>query len=195
MLVLFVLIAAYLLGSVPFGVILARGKGVDLRQVGSGNIGATNAARALGKGMGAFVLLLDAGKATLPIVLCGWLFRDHPHRDWLLPGIGAAALCGHVFPVFLGFHGGKGVATAFGTFVALEPRAALLGALTYAVGYGASRISSVGSLSALLLFPLWLRLCHAPEPTWAFLCFALALILYRHRGNIRRLLHRQEWKV
>ncbi len=195
MLALFALLAVYLLGSIPFGLIVARRRGIDLQKVGSGNIGATNAARALGKGWGGFVLLLDAAKATVPVFICGWILRDHPRREWMQAAVGVAALCGHVFSVFLRFHGGKGVATTVGCLLALEPEAALLGLLAFAVAYRLTRISSVGSLSAVLLFPLWLHLCHASAPTWAFTCFALFLILLRHEGNIRRLLRRQERKV
>jgi glycerol-3-phosphate acyltransferase PlsY len=188
-------LSAYLLGSIPFGVIVARAHGVDLQKVGSGNIGATNAARAMGKGVGVLVLLLDAAKATLPVWLCGRIFVGHPQRAWILAAVSAAALCGHVFPFFLRFHGGKGVATAFGALVALSPPAALLGLVTYALCYGWTRISSVGSLSALLLLPLWLYLFHAPLPTFCFAGFAFFLVVFRHTGNIRRLLSRQESKL
>ncbi len=186
---------AYLLGSIPFGVILSRAHGIDLQKIGSGNIGATNASRALGKGWGGLVLLLDAAKATLPLLLCARLFTDHPQREWVLMAVAAAAFLGHVFSVFLRFHGGKGVATAFGAFLALSPRAAALGVLTYAVAYGMTRISSVGSLCAVLLFPLWLLLLAAPPPTWCFAGLVFTVVLYRHKGNIRRLLHREERRV
>lgn len=189
------LLFGYLLGSIPFGVLVARRRGIDLRQVGSRNIGATNAARALGRGWGALVLGLDAGKAALPVLLCGALWAGHPQRLWLQVAVASAAFLGHLYSIFLGFAGGKGVAAAFGAFLALLPQAALLGLMSYALGYGLSRMSSVGSLCAVLLFPLWLYLFDAPRPLWAFCGLVLVLVPYRHRGNIRRLLRREERRV
>jgi glycerol-3-phosphate acyltransferase PlsY len=187
------LLAGYLLGSIPFGVLIARARGVDLRAVGSGNIGATNAARALGKRWGVLVLVLDAGKAALPILL----FRAFTGGGQALceVAIGAGAFVGHLFPLYLRFRGGKGVATAFGAFLGLQPLCALLGLLTWAVAYGVSRISSVGSLCAVLLFPLWLWLLGAPPVHFGFAGFLLVLILIRHRGNIRRLWRHQEGRI
>jgi glycerol-3-phosphate acyltransferase PlsY len=139
---------AYLLGSIPFGVVLARARGVDLRTVGSGNIGATNAARALGKKLGAVVLLCDALKGLLPVLLARHLTAGHPHADWLVAGTALAAFLGHLFPVYQRFRGGKGVATALGVFLAVAPFAALGAVLVYAAAYALWRISAVGSLAA-----------------------------------------------
>jgi glycerol-3-phosphate acyltransferase PlsY len=193
------ILAAYLLGSIPFGLVLARLRHIDLRSVGSGNIGATNAARALGKRLGLLVLLLDAGKAVLPIWLCRRYFGDRPELEsqlpWLLCAVGAAAFIGHLLPIFAGFRGGKGVATAFGCFLALEPRAALLSLVVYIAAYGISRISSVGSLVAVGSFPLFLYLTAARQPSYVLAAGLLVLILVRHLGNIQRLLARREPKV
>jgi glycerol-3-phosphate acyltransferase PlsY len=193
------ILGAYLLGSIPFGLVIARLRHIDLRAVGSGNIGATNAARALGKRLGLLVLGLDAAKAMLPIYLCRCYFADRPERaaqlPWLLIAVGAAAFIGHLLPLFAGFRGGKGVATAFGCFLALEPRAALLGFVSYATAYAVSRISSVGSLLAVLTFPLWLYLTGAQLPSYVLAVVLLLLIVVRHRGNIQRLLARREPKV
>lgn len=186
---------SYLCGSIPFGVLLARHRGVNLRDIGSGNIGATNAARALGKRTGLLVLLLDAAKATLPILVCRRLFACHPARDWLLCTVAAAGVLGHVFSVFLRFRGGKGVATALGAFLGLQPIAAALGVFTYALGYAVTRISSVGSLLAAASFPAWLLLLRAPRPYFVFAGFVWALIAYTHRDNLRRLLHRTELRL
>jgi len=199
MAVVIALFLSYLLGSVPFGLVVAHFKRVDLRSVGSGNIGATNAARALGKGWGLIVLLLDAGKAALPVVLGRAYFAGRPEYaaqlDWILAGLAAAAFVGHLLPVFAGFRGGKGVASALGAFLVLQPKAALLGALVYVVAYGATRISSVGSLLAVLSFPLWLYLTSASAPSFALSGLLLLLIVVRHRDNLQRLLARKETRV
>ena len=120
-------------------------RGVDVREKGSGNIGATNVARVAGKGLGVLVLVLDALKGALPVLLA----RSVEPAGSLVPAaVGLAAFAGHVAPPWLGFRGGKGVATALGVLAVLAPRAALAGALTYAVVLAALRISSVGSLLA-----------------------------------------------
>lgn len=190
---------AYLLGSIPFGLLIARLRKVDLRSVGSGNIGATNAARALGKKWGLFVLLLDAGKAALPVLICLYYLSALPSlapwAGWLAAAAAAAAFLGHLYPLFAGFRGGKGVATGFGGFLALEPRAALLGFFVYATTYGLSRISSLGSLLAVLSFPLFLYLTAARMPSYILATGELLLILLRHRENIRRLVARKEQRV
>ncbi|MCS6912748.1 MAG: glycerol-3-phosphate 1-O-acyltransferase PlsY [Myxococcales bacterium] len=186
-------LCGYLPGSIPFGVLIARAHGIDLRQVGSGNIGATNAARALGRAWGVVVLVLDAAKAAVPMLLVG---RFQPMVQaggpWTPVVVGAGAFVGHLWPIFFRLRGGKGVATAFGAFLVLQPAAALAGLLTYALVYGATRISSVGSLAAALLFPLWLYLLQAPPAHMIFAAMVLALILWRHRSNIARLVRRRE---
>jgi glycerol-3-phosphate acyltransferase PlsY len=188
-------LVGYLLGSIPFGLIVARLRRVDLRTVGSGNIGATNAARALGRGFGVLVLVLDAAKAALPILAARHFFRDAPHREWIEVGVALAAFLGHLFPVFAGFRGGKGVATAFGSFVALAPLPALLGLATYALLVGVTRISSIGSICAVLSFPIWLRVFAASRACFALAGAFLVMILLKHRGNIARLWRRQEQRV
>ena len=188
-------VLSYLLGSISFGLVLARLRRVDLRNVGSGNIGATNVARAMGKGWGVLVMALDAAKAAVPLWLAEIYFAADPRRDWILVGMAAAAFVGHLFPIFSGFRGGKGVATALGAFVALAPKAAGLGFLTYAVVYAIFRISSVGSLCAVLSFPAWLYLVGAPRPTYVLAAGLLVGILLTHRGNLARLFKGQEKKL
>src|SRR5512142_62018 len=140
--------AAYLSGSVPYGLLLTRRlAGVDIRTIGSGNIGATNAARAGGRGLGLLVLALDVGKAVVPVVVARALLRGAPAADAWLTAVACAAFAGHVYPVWLRFKGGKGVATGLGIFVVLAPWAALAGAAAYAVVYGLTRMSSLGSLA------------------------------------------------
>lgn len=186
---------SYLLGSISFGLVLARLRGVDLRSTGSGNVGATNAARAMGKRWGVLVMVLDALKAVVPLLVGALLFAEDPARDTILAAMATAAFLGHLYPIFHGFAGGKGVATAFGIFLTLEPKAALLGFVTYALAYGLSRISSVGSLLAALLFPLWLFLTHARLTSYYLAVGLLSMIVLKHRSNIARLLARSESKL
>lgn len=192
---LLLILVGYLCGSIPFGLVIAHFRRVDLRAVGSGNIGATNAARALGKGYGLLVLVLDALKATGPILLAERCLASHPDKQWIVVGVAAAAFIGHLLPVFARFAGGKGVATALGCFVAIAPGPALCGAATWLVLFGLTRISSVGSLGAVLTFPLWLYVFSASPPVYALAGLFLLLILWRHRGNIARLWSRKEQRL
>jgi glycerol-3-phosphate acyltransferase PlsY len=187
----------YLSGSVPYGVVLARLLlGVDVRQVGSGNIGATNVARAGGKTLGVVVVILDAAKAIVPVLLARHLLRGSARADLWVMAVAVAAFAGHLFPVWLGFRGGKGVATGLGIFAVLAPWAALAGVVVYLVAYAASRISSVGSLAGTAVCALGAFVQHgAASPiSWAGLAIA-ALIFVRHHENIRRLLRGEERKM
>lgn len=193
-----ILLAAYLCGSIPFGLVIVRAvAGVDLRKVGSGNIGATNAGRVVGKTWGIIVLLLDAVKGAGPTLLAPWfaemlgLAVDLPTARVLA---GSAAILGHMFPVWLGFRGGKGVATALGAVVVLAPLATLVAGATFAAVFALTRIVSLGSILAALVFAgaqLWLMRPDPFSPDQRSLAlFALAipaLILVRHAGNIARL--------
>jgi glycerol-3-phosphate acyltransferase PlsY len=182
--------AAYLCGSIPFGLFIARAKtGQDVRTVGSGNIGATNVARAAGFTAAAATLVLDALKGLLPVLLAAHFAEP---RSPLLPAACAvAAVIGHCFPLWLGFRGGKGVATGLGVSLALAPWAALAGGLAWLALYKLSRISSVGSLAGVAV-----AVGVAVFTADRFAVFGLAavavIILLRHTGNIRRLLNRQE---
>jgi glycerol-3-phosphate acyltransferase PlsY len=144
MLTALVLLAAFLLGSIPTGVLVARHKGVDLRKVGSGNIGATNVGRALGSRWAALVLIIDATKGALPVLVLGRLLAD----PWLAALGGMAAVLGQVFSIFLRGRGGKGVATSLGAGMALAPIATLACLGTFLVLYAVFRIVSIGSLAA-----------------------------------------------
>ncbi len=183
----------YLLGSVPSGYLVARAaRGVDVRAVGSGNTGATNVVRAAGVGPGLLVLLLDAGKGTLAVLLAGVLF---PGAAGLQALAGLSAFAGHVAPFTLGFRGGKGVATALGVLAVLVPAAALAGVVAYAVFFLWTRISSVGSLAAGAA--ALAAAAYFPGTRLAVgLTGALYLaILLTHRGNIRRLWRRLERRL
>ncbi len=184
------LLLGYLAGSVPFGVLLTRWfRGVDVRQSGSGNIGATNVTRVAGKKLGAVVLLLDALKGALAVALALWLMPEAPRVHAV---VGLSAFLGHVYPVWLKLSGGKGVATALGVLIVLAPLGALAGALVYAGLVAAWRVSSVGSLAggvtAVAVASLTAR---ASEYAWLS-ALLFALILWTHRGNIQRLLRRTE---
>jgi glycerol-3-phosphate acyltransferase PlsY len=179
----------YLAGSIPFGYLLGRlVLGVDVRTVGSGNIGGTNVARAGGKALGITVIALDAAKAIVPILLARRFLGGGPRAELLVVLVAVSAFVGHLFPVWLGFRGGKGVATALGIFVVLAPWGALAGIAVYAVAYAATRISSVGSLAGTAACAAGAFLQHGPASpiSWAGVALA-ALIVLRHRENIRRI--------
>jgi acyl phosphate:glycerol-3-phosphate acyltransferase len=184
------LVLGYLAGSIPFGVLLTRWvRGVDVRQSGSGNIGATNVTRVAGKKLGAGVLLLDALKGALAVLLALWL---HPESPRLHVAVGLAAFLGHVYPVWLKLQGGKGVATALGVLVVLVPLAALSAALVYAGLVAAWRVSSVGSLAGGVT-AVGVAALTARAPEYSGLALLLfVLILWTHRGNILRLWRRTE---
>ncbi|ATB36723.1 glycerol-3-phosphate acyltransferase [Cystobacter fuscus] len=184
------LLLGYLAGSIPFGVLLTRWvRGVDVRQSGSGNIGATNVTRVAGKKLGAVVLVLDALKGALAVGLALWLLPGEPRMH---AAVGLAAFLGHVYPVWLKLQGGKGVATALGVLVVLVPLAALSAAFVYAGLVAAWRVSSVGSLAGGVTAVVVAALT-APSLEYAGLSALLfVLILWTHRGNIHRLLRRTE---
>jgi glycerol-3-phosphate acyltransferase PlsY len=185
------LCGAFAVGSIPTGVIVARARGVDLRKVGSGNIGATNVGRALGKGWAIFVLLIDALKGYLPAALAP---RCLP--PLLVTAVALAAVLGHMFSVFLKGRGGKGVATSLGAALALAPLAALCSAGAYLVLYAAFRISSVGSLVAVAGFPLALYLTGDHQRAhYLFAAVIAVLVIARHKENLRRLIRGEEFKA
>jgi glycerol-3-phosphate acyltransferase PlsY len=185
-------LAAYVAGSIPFGLVVASGKGVDLRAVGSGNIGATNVARALGKPWAILVMLADAAKGFVPVTLGQHL--GLPPRDVALAGL--AAIVGHMFTIFLRGRGGKGVATSLGVAVALSPPAAFCGLGLYVVAYLLLRLSSVGSLLGIWSFPVFATLLGGLPRPYLYLATVVALLVtFRHRENIRRLLRGEEKKT
>ena len=199
-------VGAYLLGSVPFGLVLTRiATGQDVRKVGSGNIGASNVARAAGKAVGVLTLVLDAAKASIPMLLAFRAFSPDGRavaESWAV-AVGLAAFIGHIYPLWLGFKGGKGVATALGVFLVLAPIPTLFAFVAYGIAYATTRISSLGSLSgtAVCCIGTFVQ-CFivggssawsSPVP-WAGLAVAVVIVL-RHRANIERLLKGSERKV
>lgn len=174
---------AYLLGSVPTGYILGHLSGIDVRKAGSGNVGATNVARVAGKKLGALTLIGDAAKGFIPVCLARALGMD----DGAMALAALAAFLGHLYPVFLRFHGGKGVATALGALAALAPAATGVLLLVFLIVVAASRIVSLASMIAACAAPLVVWLLDYP-PVIAGLAAAMALyIIWRHRENVRRL--------
>jgi len=183
----------YLLGSVPTGYLVARAvRGVDVRAVGSGNVGATNVARAAGVRPALLVLVLDAGKGALAVLLAGTLVPGVPFLQ-ALAGLGA--FLGHVAPVWLGFRGGKGVATALGVLAVLVPAAALAGVLAYTVVFLCTRISSLGSLIAAPVALAAAARWPGTRLSVGLTSTLLLAILWTHRGNIRRLWRRVERRL
>lgn len=205
------IIAAYLMGSIPFGLLIGKARGIDLREHGSGNIGATNAFRVLGRRLGSVCFALDVLKGSAPVLISG----AHMHtlgrgglgaaQTGMWMAVGLAAVLGHVFPIFLRFKGGKGVATAFGALVAFWPWvtvAAAAALIAWIVVVRLTRYVSAASLTAALVLPAAMLLCHVsawPPGTdgvrwapggWPFVGVAIALsalVIWKHRGNIARL--------
>ena len=180
------LAAAYFVGSVPFAIVLVRlFRGVDVRTQGSGNAGATNVLRTAGKALAAGTMLLDILKGALAVLLMQAVTYD---ARWL----GAAAVCvtlGHVFPVWFAFRGGKGVATAIGSFGVLAPGAVLAVVGAFVLVVATTRFVSLGSITAACLLPLAMRLLfHAPDAEVAAAAATTFLLVVSHRANIRRLL-------
>ena len=188
--------ASYLLGSIPFGLLLGRFvAGVDVRQEGSGNIGATNVARTAGRRLGVLTLVLDAAKGAIPVGIAAWALGV-PHDGSWPAAAGLAAFLGHVFPVWLRFRGGKGVATALGAFLALTPWLTLGAALVFGVVFAASKVVSVSSLAATAALAGGAALVHGKgAPVTQVALFVLLVIGVRHQSNIRRMLRGDESRL
>jgi glycerol-3-phosphate acyltransferase PlsY len=181
---LFVIALAYLAGSIPTGVLLGRLAGIDVRSAGSGNIGATNVARTAGRTLGILTLVGDALKGLLPVLVSRALGFDAA----IVAATAVAALVGHVFSVFLRFHGGKGVATGVGVLIGLAPAMAPIPVAIFALAMASSKIVSLSSILAALSAPVAIALLGYPSAT-SFAAFVMAgLIVLRHRQNISRLL-------
>ena len=183
------IIAAYLLGSIPVGLLISRfSQGVDPRQAGSKNIGATNVMRVAGKKAAALTLIGDLLKGFLPVAAARLL--DLPEQALLLVGLGA--ILGHIFPVFLKFKGGKGVATSFGVFLSLAPLIALIALLIWIAGISLSKYSSVGALCAFAALP-FLAVLLKPEMKFILFSTIISILVYiRHMENIQRLIAGRE---
>jgi len=203
------LVAAYLVGAIPFGYLIGRARGVDLFAVGSGNIGATNAARVLGRKYGILVFVLDFLKGAIPVASIVPLARELAPGaetalgppDVLRVGAALLAFLGHLFPIYLGFRGGKGIATGAGTMFVLVPGPAVLAVLVWVVVLFASRIVSLASLAAVTIL-LLARLATTPAPfalealpVTLYLFVGAGFVIAKHHGNIQRLLAGTENRI
>jgi glycerol-3-phosphate acyltransferase PlsY len=203
------IITAYLLGSIPFGLIIAKAHGKNLRSIGSGNIGATNLSRALGKKWAYFCFFLDVAKGLLPAALAAGFISSPPSVTelFLALAVGCAAILGHIFPIYVKFRGGKGVATSFGVALGLWPYYTICAAvalLIWAITVLIWRYISLASIAASVAFPLTLALVIALTPRWNFadlwplFIAAVAIpvmVIVRHRENIKRLIAGTESKI
>lgn len=185
---------AYFLGSVPFGILVTRlfDRSVDLRAVGSGNIGATNVARAVGKAAGILTLFLDAGKGIFAMSLTH-MFTEGRADAWLAL-VGAAVFLGHVFPVSMNFRGGKGVATALGIVLFLSPVTTFILLVVFSLVVYFTRYVSLGSLCAAAGLPLMMAFLATSRHFVTLSLVMTFLVFYTHRENIRRLLSGEEKK-
>lgn len=186
-------VGGYLLGSIPFGLIATRlGGAGDIRKIGSGNIGATNVLRSGRKDLAAITLLGDAGKGVLAVLLARWLTNDSAA---IVALAGGAAFLGHLFPVWLKFKGGKGVATFYGVLLAACWPVGVLAALTWLAVAALFRISSLAALTAAVLAAPFALATDQPYPMMVLALFMAVLIFIRHRENIARLLKGEEPKI
>ena len=185
-----VVIVAYLIGSIPFGYLIVRmsGRG-DVRQTGSGGTGATNVSRRAGKAAGVLTLILDAFKGATA-VLIAMRFGN----GWLIAAAAIAVIVGHIFPVWLGFRGGKGVATAAGVFVVLAPFALLCAGVAFLIVFLFTKYVSLGSITAAAIIPLAGWLTNLTSATLTSAVVGAALVIFAHRANIARLLNGTEPK-
>lgn len=185
MVTILLIAVGYGLGSIPTGLLIAHWQaGVDIRQHGSGNIGMTNVLRAVGKGAAVLTLAGDLAKGIIPVLLaCFWLTSP-----WTIGLVALAAIIGHTYPLFAGFHGGKGVATSLGAFILLLPGPLLIACMVFAACVAFQRQVSLGSLAAAAVLPIVALFWGAPAPYVVYTALAAALIWYRHGENIHRLL-------
>ena len=194
-----VLIIAYLIGSIPFGYLIVRTKGGgDVRQIGSGGTGATNVSRRAGKAAGVLTLLLDASKGAAAVLIAQMVSGG----DWVRAAAAIAVIVGHIFPVWLGFRGGKGVATGVGVFLVLAPMALLCAGVVFVSIVFFTRYVSLGSMMAAVLIPLfvWLQSVFVDpvadlRPLLVAAVVGALLIVFAHRGNIQRLARGTESRI
>jgi len=203
MILIIVVIVSYLLGSIPFGYLIVRKTvGADIRETGSGGTGATNVSRRAGKAAGIYTLVLDALKGAVAVVWAVVLVGSSSHSAWIVTAAAIAVIVGHIFPVWLKFRGGKGVATGVGVFLMLAPIALVCAGILFLAIVLFTRYVSLGSVVAAATIPLfvWLQSVFVtpvadlrPLLTAAVVC--AALIVFAHRGNIGRLAHGTEAQI
>jgi glycerol-3-phosphate acyltransferase PlsY len=199
-----VIFISYLLGSIPFGYLIVRlTKGADIRETGSGGTGATNVSRRAGKVAGVVTLLLDALKGSAAVLLAHWLLQDSAgdYRSWWIAAAAVAVIVGHMFPIWLRFRGGKGVATGVGVFLVIAPFAVALAAVVFVLLGWRTRYVSLGSIVAAVTIPFFVLLQDALirpvaslTPMMAAAAAGSILIIFAHRANLRRLIEGTESK-
>ncbi len=191
---LLLLVFAFFFGSIPWGYIIGKLKGVDLRKVGSGNIGATNVLRIIGKKEALITLLLDISKGVIPVLVVKML-PSYGDNLLLMGLVGIFSILGHCYTPFLKFKGGKGVATSIGVLLAYMPLAGLITILIWIITFKISKISSVGALISFALLPVNAYLLNYSEEVKLFAFLFTAIIYLRHIQNIKRLLKGTESKI
>jgi len=188
-----IFLISYLLGSIPFALVVSLPRGVDPRKAGSKNPGATNVARLLGKKWGIITFIGDSGKGILALIIASHFVKNlNLPADVVLPWVAFFAVLGHLFSIFLKLKGGKGVATTIGTFLYLAPKAMLLSLVFFVIAVAITDFVSVGSLTATLLLPVFLYLFNYPFHYIASALFLTVLIWIKHKENIKRLLRGEE---
>ena len=193
---LFALLLGYLLGSLPSGFLAGKWcKGIDLRTIGSGSTGATNVLRNVGKKPALVVFLVDVAKGAAAVLLAGALTQSNPLNDWIQVLAGLAALAGHIWPVWLGFKGGKAVATGLGLFLGLAWPVGLACFGVFMAVFSLSRIVSLASVVAAVSLPLLMAAGSDSNADLVVALVAMLLVLWRHRSNIQRLINGTEPRV
>jgi len=186
------IVAAYLFGSIPFGYLLGLLKGVDITKHGSGNVGATNVARVLGKPYGVLVYILDFLKGFIPTLIAVKLYGAD---SWITTLVGLAVVLGHMFSIFLGFRGGKGVATASGVLFAINPLLGFLVLTVWAIVFKLTGYVSVGSIAAAFAAIFFAGMMKLPFNLLFLVTIVAVLVVVKHSSNIERLLSGRELKV
>jgi acyl phosphate:glycerol-3-phosphate acyltransferase len=197
-----IIFAGYLLGSIPFGYLIVRAKaGADIRETGSGGTGATNVSRRAGKFAGLLTLVLDALKGVAAVFLARFIAGPDQNTGWLVAAAGLTVIVGHMYPVWLGFRGGKGVATGLGVFLGLAPLAAAFAAILFLIVVVLTRYVSAGSIAAAVALPLfvWLQNKYVKAgaeqgPILLVATIGALLLVFAHRANIVRLMQGRENK-
>jgi glycerol-3-phosphate acyltransferase PlsY len=195
-------VLSYLIGSIPTGFLIGRARGIDLRQHGSGNIGATNAMRVLGKGLGVFVLIVDLLKGwisayAIPIIVKKILFPEIDQSAMAVCSVfaGVGAVIGHTYTVWLGFNGGKGIATSAGVFLALTPVATLICLGIWLIIVVTTRLVSLGSIIAAILLPILVGVTARQRLILVVTVIVSILVIWRHKSNISRLINGTESRI
>jgi len=181
----------YALGSVPFAFLLARRAGIDVRVAGSGNVGAANVLRTTGTPLGIATVVLDVSKGAAAVLIA----QSIAGTAAAMAAAGVAAIVGHIYPVWLRFHGGKGVAVAAGVFGVLTPLATLAALAVFSLVVFVTRFVSLGSIAASVTLPPAATFAGAPRQVLLATCVSSGLILFRHRSNLRRLVERRERRI